>query len=202
MEEPILRRINKAAPNDPFMSIVTRTFKKPKCLVSNIMSLERQTDQDYEQIFIGDNIGRGLDWADQALDTYKDINTGKYVMVLDDDDELTSRSFITTIKDIANRFNPDIIMWRGFFTEVQCVLPPIDPRWGVHPTRGLIGSFNYCTTRELYNKYIHLCKSGLSGDFDFIETVFNSTPKDKVFWLKKILVKTQQKSFGEALDIE
>jgi hypothetical protein len=39
------------------------------------------------------------------------------------------------------------------------------------------------------------------GDFDFLTAVYFDTPKDKRYWLKKILVQTQQKSFGKPIDL-
>lgn len=202
MTNPIVYKFNPLHSTSPFLSIITRCYKKTKCLANNIMSIEKQIDKDYEQIFIVDQEGLGLAWADKALDIYKDINKGKYILVLDDDDELVSKAFVSIIKDIANRYNPNIIIFRGYFTELDATLPPIDPRWGKYPVRSLIGSFNYVTTKELYNKYIYLCSSGITGDFDFFETLFNKTPKDKVYWLKKTLVKTQQKSYGKDIDIK
>jgi hypothetical protein len=159
-----------------------------------------QVCSDYEHIFIIDEIGRGLAWADQALSLYKDRNHGKYIMVLDDDDEITNKHFVSIIKDIFDKYDPNIIIWRGYFTEIGFVLPPIDFRWGNKPERALIGSFNYCMKKELYDQYIHICQTGLSGDFDFINAAFKATPSNKIYWLKKVLVQTQQKSFGTTHD--
>jgi glycosyltransferase involved in cell wall biosynthesis len=185
----------------PFLTVVTRAYKKPRCLKENIKSLKAQTDQDYEQIFIIDKVGKGLAWADKALDLNKHRNNGKYIMVLDDDDKIVNRNFIFTLKDINKRFNPDLIIWRGYFTEIDYVLPPIDSRWGDVPIRTLIGSFNYCVKKEYYDKYVHLCTSGISGDFDFLEGLYSNIPKNKRYWLNSIMVQTQQKSYGKIQDI-
>lgn len=182
------------------LTIVTRTYKKPKCLEQCIASVKMQTYSDYEHVFIVDEIGQGLAWADQALNLHKDCNHGKYIMILDDDDKITNKNFITIVKDISDKYDPDIIIWRGMFTEMNFALPCIDPFWGVKPRKKLIGSFNYCTKKELYDKYIYLCSTGITGDFDFIDAVFNHTPPIKPYWLKKILVTTQQKSYGKNMD--
>ena len=120
-----LNRI-KTIPNgtQPFLTIVTRAYKKPRCLERNIKSIISQTDLDLEQIIIEDKIGQGLAWADQILNEYKHLNTGKYVLVLDDDDEILNKSFVEILKDINNRYDPDIIVWRGYFSEVKYSLPP------------------------------------------------------------------------------
>jgi len=198
MEEVIVTK--KQYNSNPFLTIVTRTYKKPNCLKNNIKSVEMQTDLDVEQVIIQDTIGKGLAWADTALNTYKCYNNGEYILVLDDDDKLLSKSLVVLLKDIANRYNPNLIVWRGYFSEIKYALPPLDYRWGKRLDRGLIGSFNYCTKRELYNKYVFRCTSGISGDFDFMEGLLSETPPEKIYWVNKILVTTQQKSFGRPQD--
>lgn len=192
----------EAAPLDkrPLLTIVTRAYKKPKCLQRCIDSVRMQTDTDYEHIILEDPIGQGLAWADRLLGEQKYLNHGKYIMVLDDDDELTNRGFIALIQFLNKQYNPDLIIWRGYFSEIDYALPPIDHRFGATPARGLIGSFNYCAKKDLYDKHVHLCNSGIAGDYDFLMAMFNETSKDKVHWLRKILVRTQQKSFGKAMD--
>ena len=44
----------------PFLSVVTRCYKRPDMLNENKASLRGQTDQDYEQLFIVDDVGRGV----------------------------------------------------------------------------------------------------------------------------------------------
>ena len=82
----------------PFLTIVTRCYKRPKALQKNIRSLKAQTDPDYEQVFIIDKEGYGLAAADQALNKYRDINCGDYIMVLDDDDIVIDPQFIEKLK--------------------------------------------------------------------------------------------------------
>ena len=186
--------------DQPFLSIVTRSYKKPNCLKRNIASVEMQTDQDLEQIHIVDDVGRGLAWADQALHHNMHRNNGKYVMVLDDDDLILNKHFITLLKHVAERKKPDVIIWRGKFLEANITLPLIDQYWGRYPIRAFIGSFNYCLRNELYQKHIHVCQCGISGDFDLIKAVFEDNPTPNIFWYNKILVSTQQKSYGKTTD--
>jgi glycosyltransferase involved in cell wall biosynthesis len=185
----------------PFLTIVTRSYKKPKCLKKNIESVKAQIDQDLEQIFIIDDVGRGLAWADTALNENKHRNNGKYIMVLDDDDIITHKNFVALIKQIAERTDPDVIIWRGKFTEINVVLPPLDAYWKVRPNKQFIGSFNYCIRKEIYDEYIHVCCSGSCGDYDLIYSIFARQPSPKVFWYNKIFVSTQQKSRGTEQDL-
>lgn len=184
----------------PVITIVTRSYKKPKCLERNIASVQAQTDRDYEQIFIIDDVGRGLAWADQALAANKHRNNGKYIMVLDDDDIITNKSFVSLIKLVSETSDPDVIIWRGKFSSINLVLPPVDRYWGIKPVKAFIGSFNYCIRKEIYDEHIHICKTGACGDYDLIESVFNRVPFPSVFWYNKIFVATQQKSKGAGED--
>ena len=179
------------SPKRPFITIVTRCYKRPEALRNNVRSLKAQTDLDYEQVFIIDRIGHGLAAADQSLNKYKDANCGEYVMVLDDDDMITDNQFIEKLKAIKKAENPDIIIWKGKFFQEQTILPPEDSLWGIRPIRFKIGSFSYCMTHKLFSKYIHVCKTGDTGDFDFIHRVFYSDEKPKISWTKDVFVRTQ-----------
>jgi len=72
-----------------FLSIVTRTCRRPKALARCIRSLGAQDCQDFEHAIIEDEIGRGVAWANgmMAERDWSDIN-GDYVYILDDDNKL------------------------------------------------------------------------------------------------------------------
>ena len=72
----------------PFLSIVTRCFKRPSLLERNKESVYNQLDQDWEHIFIVDDIGMGMEAANKALALNKHLISGEYVFILDDDDIL------------------------------------------------------------------------------------------------------------------
>lgn len=181
----------------PFLTVVTRCFKRPLLLRENVKSLKRQTDPDYEQVFIIDRKGLGLAAADKALNEYKDLNIGRYILVLDDDDMVLESRFIATIKAIAKNKDPDVMIWRGRFGKGYLTdLPPKDTNWGKTVVKAKIGSFNYAIKNELYKRYIHVCKSGIAGDFDFLKKVLNHCPLHKVEWIDKTFVGIQVKSKG------
>jgi len=177
----------------PFLSIITRCYKRPQLLQNNIKSVKCQTDPDYEQIFIVDKVGHGLAAADQALNKYKEYVNGKFVMVLDDDDRIKDSKFIELIKSNSTA---DIIIWRGQFKDPNTVLPPLDENWKYKVVKTQIGSFNYAVTNKLFKKYIHVCFSGETGDFDFISCLFNQKPFPKIIWLENIFVECQIKGKG------
>jgi glycosyltransferase involved in cell wall biosynthesis len=183
----------------PFLTVVTRCFQRPQLLQKNIKSLKSQTDKDYEQIFIIDRIGKGLSAADKSLDWFKHYNSGQYIMVLDDDDLILDPQFISYIKVIALKSNPDVIIWRGQFGNINYVLPPVNTNWGKLIEKSKIGSFNYAVKSEFYNQYIHVCRSGITGDFDFINKVLNSKTLN-VIWTDKVFVASQVKGKGRQIN--
>lgn len=46
-----------------FLTVITRTYKRPGLLARNQASLAAQTDPDFEQILLVDDAGRGVAWA-------------------------------------------------------------------------------------------------------------------------------------------
>lgn len=184
--------------DSPFLTVVTRCYKRPHFLQQNVKSLKSQTDKDYEQVFIIDRVGKGLAAADQVLNVYKELNHGKYVMVLDDDDKVINNRFIEKLKITAKSNSyPDIIIFRGRFGTSSYVLPPLDTNWGKVVSHAKIGSFNYIVKNEIYKKYIHICKTGIAGDFDFISKVLNIG--FSTIWMEDIMVSVQMKGKGREI---
>jgi len=175
----------------PFITIVTRCYKRPNALRNNIVSVKTQTDADYEQVFIIDKKGKGLAAADMSLNLFKEMNCGDYIMVLDDDDMIVDKQFIQKLKHIKKEKNPDVIIWKGMFNSETHILPPTDKFWGIRPMKCAIGSFNYCVSYKLYTKYIHTCRTGITGDYDFINNVLYGTDHPKVEWVNEIFVACQ-----------
>lgn len=188
-----------------FLTIITRCNNRPGYLRNNVRSVKTLVDKDHEQIFIIDRKGLGLAAADKILDKFKNLNTGKYIMVLDDDDLIVDKKLINYLKDEIRilGYEPDIFIWRGKFTRPTCELPPLNENWGNRVVRTKIGSFNYAIKKELYNQHICKCASGVTGDFDFLDSILNSIPKPSIVWIKKILVACQDKLKGkQAVEIE
>ena len=188
----------------PFLTVVTRCYKRPIFLQNNVQSLKAQTDPDYEQVFIIDKVGLGLAWADKALNKFKDRNHGSYVMVLDDDDRVSDINFIKTLKQIINgNTQLDVVIWQGLFgwsslNKKGYLMPTNGTNWGKKVEQGKIGSFNYAVRNEIYQKHIHKCKEGLHGDFNYINSVLNQKGIS-VLWLEQIFVETQMRGKGKAV---
>lgn len=186
----------------PFLTIVTRCYKKPKALTICRHSVKQQTDQDYEQVFIIDRVGRGRIEADRVLAKFKHHNSGKYVMVLDDDDMIITPTFISEIKAISKKAHfPDVIIWRGIIHPYgeRDPLPRKNEAWGRRPLLCQIGSFCFAVRNEIYKRFIHKFDKDDVSDFNFIDAIFSA--KCTSCWIDKVYVRTQKKSYGKCEDI-
>jgi len=96
----------------PFLSIVTRTYRRPTLLANCIESLKAQTDQDFEHIILRDDVGVGIAETYRRLRS-QDVN-GEYVWVLDDDNVVTSRTFVADLKRFVDDFSkPPFVITEG-----------------------------------------------------------------------------------------
>lgn len=180
----------------PFLSIVTRCFRRPNSLRKCIRSVKAQTDQDYEHVFIIDRKGFGRLAADQNLHKFKELCHGRYVMVLDDDDMITDKSFIAEVKQAALQHFPDVIVWRGIIHPYgeKDPLPRMNGNWGVRPEHCGIGSFCFCVSNEIYQRHIVKFDCNDVSDYNFIKDVHENGYR--WHWIKKVYVRTQKKSYG------
>ena len=177
----------------PFLSVITRCYKRPTLLARNVASLEAQTDPDYEQLFIVDEIGRGIPWANQALATAEPI--GDYVLVLDDDDILRLPQAIDNLKGAAID-SPDIILFKVSSYNLG-ILPPLG-LWGKRPQMGQITTSNFISRNDIWKKHVGSFNAGNNddfGDYMYISAVWEDV--SSIFWLDRILVSTPEgRRFG------
>src|SRR4030067_3647749 len=91
-----------------FLTIVTRTFRRPVGLARCIDSVARQSDPDVEHIILHDSIGRGVGWSYENLRSAQP--GGEYVFILDDDDYLIAGGFRAALKGFVIKHQwPDIV---------------------------------------------------------------------------------------------
>ena len=173
----------------PFLSVVTRCYKRPEMLAANVASLEEQTDQDYEQLFIVDEVGRGVGWANQALAGAEPA--GDYVMVLDDDDMLTNYRAIELLK-LATADQPEIVIFKADHARLGIL--PRPTVWGKRPIRGSIGSCDFISRRDVWDKHITAFGTMACGDYNYLRSVWQDGPE--VIWLDELLASVQRISRG------
>ena len=183
-----------------FLTVVTRCYKRPDMLVENMTSLEGQTDPDYEQLFIVDFEGRGIGWANRALGTVEPA--GEYVMVLDDDDMLTNDRAIELMKAATPKIQrygrptierPDMLIFKASHDGLGIL--PSPAIWGKRPLKGHIGSCDFISRRDVWERHIHRFGVDEGGDYAYLHAVWMDRPK--VVWLDEVLAGVQRISHGE-----
>lgn len=175
----------------PFLSVVTRCYKRPNQLVNNIASLLAQTDQDYEHIFLKDDIGMGLEWANGQFARHTDKVHGRYVLMLDDDDLLTEYNLVADLKRIT-KWNPELVICRFDCGEFG-ILPTVE-NWEKTPELGGVGTSCLITRVDIWKDYIWSFESPRAGDFNFVSTLWPNL-KD-VVWFDLIIGRVQKNGYG------
>lgn len=181
----------------PFLSIITRKYKRPNGFSRNQESIASLADNDCEQIFITDHCGLGLLSANTSFgnEEVRELVTGKYVFLLDDDDFIIEPNFIGLLKGAAET-DRDVIFFRmNIIGGPNGDLYPTPETWGCTPKVAHIGGSCFVVKRELYLKYIHEFALPRMGDFAFVKSIWESGVSVK--WLDSIMCQTGQISRGK-----
>jgi hypothetical protein len=176
--------------NRPFLTVITRTYRRPNLLGQNKKSLEEQSCQDFEQIIVEDDVGIGIPATYLRLRSQE--ANGDYVWLFDDDNVLWDKDFVKKAKALAEQ-KPDVILCQARLA--QGVFPDVWP-----PICGRIDAMNYIVSRKMWYEHRRDFGERYEGDFDFISSVAASNPK--VLWMEGIIGGTQRpwKRHAEYLD--
>lgn len=179
----------------PFLSIVTRCYKRPQGLLRCLESIAQQDDKDYENVLIIDTEGIGVAAANALFYEHKDRVHGEYVHLLDDDDILVDNGLVSRLKCIAHNHNwPDVIIFRSLHGGGK-MLPP-DKLWGERPKGGQIGGESYVIRRDIWKRHIKVFgEHGYPGDFFFISELFSHNYS--IFWCDTVIAQAFQQNLGK-----
>jgi len=169
----------------PFLSVVTRSCGRIKLLARNRKSLTTQIDPDYEHIIIVDDVGRGLHTANKSLAKNKHRVKGRYVLILDDDDYVSDRSFIKHLKNVVSQHPVDIILFKAYRKPFSKTLPS-KRVWGKQPILGDIGSCCFVVKRAIWQRHIHEFGQPKHGDYRFIKVLFDKGYSR--YWVSKTMI--------------
>jgi glycosyltransferase involved in cell wall biosynthesis len=199
--------------SNKFISILTRTHKRPKALRRCLESLSRQTKKNFNVVIISDhkedvveniipeypNLSIIVKHVEPlgypACNTYfnivRDIVTSEYVIFLDDDDEIIDKDYCKSLEDISiKNKRPAAIISKALFPGKKVI--PDDNSWRKAPGMTHISGLNFCVRVDMYKR----CNwpESKCGDFYFISNVFkNINWKKEVYWYDKIT--TSPKSY-------
>jgi len=178
----------------PFLEILTRCYKRPTMLAANQASLRAQTDGDWVQTLLVDEVGRGIAWAHEHMAAYAPHLVGDYIWILDDDDLCIWPQFVAGLKSIAKQHDPDVIMVRMDHGYGR-ILP--SARWGRSPQVSEIGTSAYVVRRAVWQAHAGAMAPGkYTSDFEFIDSIWQAVPA--VYWWDVIASRVQVQSLGAA----
>ena len=157
-----------------FLEIITRHLaSRPNLLAHNYASLAEQTDADWEQTMLVDNLSLGVEIANERLAGYSAAVKGEYAWVLDDDDACCRPTLVAELKELA-RAGADVVMMKMDHGP-RGILPPADG-WGQAPVKGSIGASAFVVRRELWHEFGEHWNAYRAADFEFINAVWQSNP--------------------------
>ena len=186
----VYRELGDKASSIPFLSIVTRCFRRPTYLQANVESLKSQTDPDYEQVFLVDEKGVGVGGANRALALAEP--RGEYVLVLDDDDMLSDTGAITALKEAVAVDDPHLVIFKADHDKLGIL--PHSNVWKNRPQCGYIGSCDFITRRDWWDRHIGAFGKPSQGDCAFLKRMWSHDPR--VVWLDRQLAAVQRISNG------
>src|SRR5262245_6026283 len=96
----------------PFVTLLTPTYKRPKQLAACLASVGSQTAADrIEQIVIPDHVGIGIEGMFARVPLYREAVHGLYVSFLCDDDVLATPTVVEQLEQFASaNGNPPLIL--------------------------------------------------------------------------------------------
>ena len=149
------------------ISVVTRSCGRTEKLQRNQLSLQLQTDPDFEQIIIIDTKNLGYLHANTQIFEIADKLHGNYIYVFDDDDYITDVNFISSFKYFLSSHQtfPPVIICKGLIDKK--LFPKV---WQKPLHRGQIGSPNFIVKNETFQLYAINWVKDRAGDWYFISS--------------------------------
>jgi glycosyltransferase involved in cell wall biosynthesis len=177
-----------------FLTILTRSFRRPESLGRCVKSVALQTDPDVEHVIIHDQIGRGVEWSYTNLRSV--TPDGEYVMLLDDDDYLIEPSFVAELKCVTQeQGSPDVV-----FVGMN-VAGTVMPIWEHGLRRGYIACSCFVIRRDVWLEHAQDFRPDYSADFYFIESIMNCDKKHTAAHLDMVASQTGRVSHGQPENI-
>lgn len=198
---PYHYEVKSYATGVPFLTFVTRCYKRPKGLNQNqqSMAMLAKHDADFEQILLHDEVGYGMLAANRSFALVSGHISGDYVHLLDDDDFIINPRMVTELREIAERENyPDVIFFRfiiktGSWNDHY----PTPDVWGKSEMKfAHIGGGCWVVRADIYRRYIQHFGHPKGGDYQFISRLMADKPT--VYWHDVVMGETGKVSRGKA----
>lgn len=190
----------------PFLEVLTRCYKRPAMLAANQASLQAQTDSDWVQTLLIDDVGRGINWSHENMGVYAPNLAGKWIWILDDDDLCICPTLVADLKYIAAEHDPDVIMVR--MDHGNDVTLPGPSTWGGELIYGQLGVSAYIVRRGAWQAHSRALTPGWYGsDYSFINSIWGNNPahywavwmqQPRIYWHNVVASRVQRHSMGVA----
>lgn len=182
----------------PFMTIVTRTCRRPKAFARNCESVDMQTDQDIQHLILVDRAGRGIREANRRFNARKDLVEGEWVYILDDDNYLIDPTFVAEIRRISNERAAELIMVKGRWPNGLILPKPWNRRKVPHLCK--VDSANFVVKVDPWRSCIHLFGvDERGGDHRVLAALFDRGLK--VHWFDRIVFQVSQVGKGKIFEV-
>jgi hypothetical protein len=200
-----------------FLSVITRHMpSRADFLALNQASLRLQSDPDYEQVVVVDELGQGWHYANLMLveavrptpptpdpgrmpcaPTGGGKVSGRYVLVLDDDDMLINAQAIERLKK-ATAGDPPGVIWRAWHSDAGIL--PDNGHWKQAPALGFIGACGFCLRTDVFRESILAINQGgyvghYASDYDLIHEAFRRYG-EQIAWLDELMCWAIRRSHG------
>jgi len=154
-------------------------------------SVKAQTCDDYQHFLLQGSMRENKDGTrawECGLKKPWPIDA-RYVMRLDDDNMLVYPDFVKEFKQLTQKENPDVVIFRGNIIGIG-IIP--SHSWGKAPVHGNIDWFCYAIKLEMWNKYIQEMRHerGINNDYQLIRNCYRNT--QSVSWMDRVVAKTQR----------
>jgi len=198
------------AKEKPFLTIFTRTCKRPAMLSNLIRSIMKQSDWDIEQIFCvdrsGNHPGGNVLWANNQIPKHKYRVDGEYVYFQDDDKEMIFPYFVEELKAIVKAEHyPAVVLVRSMCAtkEVGSLhFLPLPDVWNVNwregkrPKRWAGHALDYVVRNDYWKQHIGAYTGKTHGGDCHFGTALISDHKAHIVRLDKVISVTMQRGRG------
>lgn len=176
-----------------FLSVITRHLTSRKAfLAENQASLAGQSDPDYVQVLVIDEIGRGIPFTHEYL-ARNDWNLdSQYVMLLDDDNVLERPDFIERLKALTADL-PGAVFWRVEIPDLGII--PNDDHWQT-VTRAQIDANGAAVRLDVWMEGIKEIAPRYDGDYDYLKACHDLA--GSVVWDDSLNTRALRRSLGAA----
>ena len=168
-----------------FLSIITRCCRRPDLLKQNIQSVENQTSDKWEQLFLVDPTGNHKEdpilWANKQFLKAAPFIKGDYVYPLDDDGVMVDQQVFEKVLDACHDA-PDVVLvkivtpyYDGELRQwPQPELWDLDWENGARPDKWAGNGYNVYTKADIWRKHLSHYHHHAGGDWHYITSLIKA----------------------------